>query len=163
MLVVAALVWGLLFSSRATGRRLRPNWWLDLHNWLGGLSLAFVGVHIAVSWLDRNAGVGVVQLLVPGTAAGQRWAIGLGVVAAYTFVLTVLTSWPRRVGNRRIWRMLHLTSVAGVALAFLHTLQSGSDSGTVALRALLVALVAVAVYMVVLRVFGLVERARESR
>ncbi len=36
VLVVVALLWGFLFSSRATGTRLRPNWWLDLHNWLGG-------------------------------------------------------------------------------------------------------------------------------
>jgi hypothetical protein len=32
LLAAAALVWGFLFSARATGRRLRPNWWLDLHN-----------------------------------------------------------------------------------------------------------------------------------
>ena len=39
VLSVAALVWGLFFSARNTGTRLRPNWWLALHNWLGGLTV----------------------------------------------------------------------------------------------------------------------------
>ena len=58
LLVVAALLWGFLFSSRATGNRLRPNWWLDLHNWLGGIAMIFTIAHIATSYLDRDAGRG---------------------------------------------------------------------------------------------------------
>ncbi|MEY2565569.1 MAG: hypothetical protein QOE35_98, partial [Actinomycetota bacterium] len=34
VLIVLSLAWGLLFSARATGNRRRPNWWLDLHNFL---------------------------------------------------------------------------------------------------------------------------------
>ena len=66
VLVVAALVWGFFFSARETGQRLHPAWWLDLHNWLGGLSLVFTGLHIVASWLDSNSGVGLVQIFVPG-------------------------------------------------------------------------------------------------
>ena len=60
LLVVAALLWGFLFSSRATGKHLRPNWWLDLHNWLGGLALVFTGLHLVTVWLNSDAAIGEV-------------------------------------------------------------------------------------------------------
>ena len=41
VLIVLALAWGLFFSARATGSRRRPNWWLDLHPYLGGLAFVF--------------------------------------------------------------------------------------------------------------------------
>ena len=46
VLSVVALMWGLFFSSRNTGTRLKPNWWLALHNWLGGLTLADRGLAV---------------------------------------------------------------------------------------------------------------------
>lgn len=101
LLSAAALVWGFLFSARATGNRLRPAWWLDLHNWLGGLALVFIGVHIATSWLDSDAGIGLIQVFVPGSATRDAWAIGWGVIAAYLLAIAVFTTWPRRLGNRR--------------------------------------------------------------
>ena len=68
ILAVAALVMGLFFSARNTGERRRPAWWLDLHNWLGGLTLVFVAAHIVAAYLDPALGIGVLQVLVPGTA-----------------------------------------------------------------------------------------------
>ena len=32
VLAFGAIIWGTRFAGRATGTRLRPNWWLDLHN-----------------------------------------------------------------------------------------------------------------------------------
>ena len=125
VLMVASLLWGFLFSSRATGKRLRPNWWLDLHNWLGGLALVFTGAHIAAALLDTDSGIGVLEVLVPGTAT-DAWAITWGVIAAYLTAVVVFTTWPRRWKNRRWWRIVHLLSVLGTALALLHSYQSGN-------------------------------------
>ncbi len=159
VLMVSALLWGFLFSARATGRRLRPAWWLDLHNWLGGASLAFTGVHIAVAFLQSDSGIGLVEIFVPGTA-NPAWPITWGVVATYLLALTVFTTWPKRLANRRLWRLIHLTSVAATALALLHGYQSGSDSGRVVFQWGLAVLGGVSVYGLGLRVFGLVERRR---
>ena len=149
-LMVASLLWGFLFSSRATGKRLRPNWWLDLHNWLGGIALAFTGVHIAASLLDSDSGIGPLQVLVPGTAT-DAWAITWGVVAAYLAVAVVFTTWPRRWKNRRWWRVVHLLSVLGTALALLHSYQSGTDATRLAFQVGMVSAVAVATYGLGLR------------
>jgi sulfoxide reductase heme-binding subunit YedZ len=149
VLGVAALVWGFLFSARATGDRKRPNWWLDLHNWLGGAALAFTGVHIATAYLDRDLAIGLASTFVPGIASTDRLAIAWGVLAAWTFATAVFTSWPRRRFSRTTWRVLHLGSVAGVALAIVHAYQ-----------ALTLVLVAVGVYALGVRLFGVLLRRR---
>ena len=150
-LMVAALLWGLLFSSRATGTRLRPNWWLDLHNWLGGLALVFIGLHIATAWLDGNAGIGLLQIFVPQTGHLDAWSITWGVLAAYVTAAAVFTSWPRRWKNRRWWRVVHVSTVAAMVLVFLHALQMGSDASERWFQAFLVVAAGVGTYGLGLR------------
>ncbi len=145
VLLVLALLWGFLFSSRSTGKRRRPAWWLDLHNWLGGASLAFTALHVLATLFQGDSGIGLVEVFVPGTA-GQMWPIAWGVVATYLLVLTVFTTWPKRVSNRKLWRWLHLTSVAATVLALLHGYQSGSDSSRLPFQVGLAVLAGIAVY-----------------
>ncbi len=128
LLLVGSLLWGFLFSSRATGKRLRPNWWLDLHNYLGGLALVFTVIHIAASLLDDNASITLVRALVPAATGDQRWAITWGVLSTYALAAVVFTTWPKRMANRRLWRVIHLVSVPATFLAFVHALQTGSDA-----------------------------------
>jgi hypothetical protein len=151
LLVVAALLWGFLFSSRATGKRLRPNWWLDLHNWLGGLAMVFTGLHLVTVWLNSNSGIGLVQIFVPQTASFNAWAITWGVLATYVIAAAVFTTWPRRWGNRRWWRVVHVTTVAATGLVFLHAYQSGSDASKIWFQALIVVSAGVATYGLGLR------------
>lgn len=127
-LLVLALLWGFLFSSRATGKRLRPNWWLDLHNSLGGLALAFTVIHVVASVIDTTSGITITRALVPGAPGDQRWAYTWGVIAMYATAAAVFTTWPKRIANRRLWRVVHLTSVLAVVLAFVHSVQTGSDA-----------------------------------
>jgi hypothetical protein len=155
-LIAAAVVSGFLFSGRETGRRRRPNWWLDLHNMLGGLALIFTLVHIVGSLLDRDLGISIADVLVPGIANLDRWPLAWGVIATYLVATTVLTSWPKRRFRRRTWRVLHLGSVLGFALALVHALQLGTDASTVWLRSGVVLVVAVAAYSLGVRLFGVV-------
>jgi DMSO/TMAO reductase YedYZ heme-binding membrane subunit len=157
LLAAAALVWGFLFSARETGTRLRPAWWLDLHNWLGGAALAFTGAHIVTVLADSFSGVRIVDAVVPGTATSNRLPLALGVVATYTFAVAVFTSWPKRRFRRPVWRALHLTSVVGVGLAMLHTWQIGTDVGGRVSQVITTLAIAVSVYALSLRLLGLVE------
>ncbi len=160
ILAVAALVMGLFFSARNTGERRRPAWWLDLHNWLGGLTLVFVAAHIVAAYLDPALGIGVLQVLVPGTAQDSPWAITWGVIATYVLAITVFTTWPRRRFSRPVWRLVHLTSVGGVILAGLHAFQSGTDATTLAFEAGLAVAAAAGVYAVGVRLLDLATRHR---
>jgi len=151
LLVVAALLWGFLFSSRATGKRLRPNWWLDLHNWLGGLALTFTGLHLLTVWLNSDSGIGLVQIFLPQTASFGAWGITWGVIATYVIAAAVFTTWPRRWKNRRWWRVVHVSTVVATGLVFLHAYQSGSDASQIWFQAMLVLAAGVATYGLGLR------------
>ena len=159
LLAVGSLVLGLFFSARNTGARRSPAWWLDLHNYLGGLALVFTGAHVLATILDPDSGLGLVEALVPGASDADSWALTWGVLAMYTFAIAVFTSWPKRRFSRKVWRWLHLTSVAGVALGGLHGLQMGSDSDAVLFELALIVCATVGVYAVALRVISAIARA----
>lgn len=163
VLALASLCWGFLFSARETGRRFRPAWWLDLHNWLGGLALIFTVIHVATAFIDSDLGLRVIDMLIPGIASSNRWALAWGVIALYLFTIAVLTSWPKRLFKRRTWRILHLGSVIGVALAMLHAQQMGTESGTQAFRLGLLALFGFGTFTLSTRLIGVVEKARNRR
>jgi predicted ferric reductase len=158
VLVVAALGWGLLFSARATGERRRPAWWLDLHNYLGGLAFAFTAAHIVTVFADSSAGIGLVQILVPMTASGWAWGITWGVIGTYIFAAVVFTSWPRKRLSRRAWLAVHLLSIPGTVMAAGHAWMVGSSRPGLWFRALLAVLVGLAVYPGVLRVARVLDR-----
>ena len=164
-LAVAALAGGFLFSARETGTRRRPAWWLDLHNWLGGLTLAFTIAHVVIAYLDRDTGLSLASLFVPGVATTQRLAVGWGVIATYLFATTVLSSWPRKRFARRTWRVVHLGSVLAVALALVHAYQMGTDATGRAFRIGMLLVVAVGTYAMFIRLVGVVldRRARPAR
>jgi DMSO/TMAO reductase YedYZ heme-binding membrane subunit len=160
LLAVASLGWGFLFSARQTGTRRSPAWWLDLHNWLGGLALAFTVAHLMAAVVD---GLGPVDALVPRTSTSFQRGLAWGVVAFWAFLVTVVTSWRpvKRRLSRRGWHGIHLISVPAVVLAIVHGYASGSDATTVAFQGVLVLVAGAAVYPTALRLFGL--RARRTR
>lgn len=162
VLAVGSVVWGTRFSARATGNRLRPNWWLDLHNWLGGLALAFTVAHVVFAVADSDSGLRIVDALVPGQARDLTAAMSWGVIAMYAFIVVVFTSWPKKRFGRRVWRALHLLSLPAIVLVGVHTFQAGSDAPSRALRLAAVALVAATLYPPGLRLAGLRETSRSK-
>jgi predicted ferric reductase len=160
VLAVASLVWGLFFSARNTGTRLKPNWWLALHNYLGGLTLAFIGIHMLVSFLDSNTGLAFINLFVPSGKVG--WPIGWGVVAFWLFAIVVLPSVTRirRKLPRKAWHVVHLLSIPAVAITGVHAYQAGSDSLSVYFTRGLALLIGIAVYPVTIRILGIAQRRR---
>jgi len=160
VLGVASLVWGLYFSARNTGTRLKPNWWLALHNFLGGLTLGFIALHMLVSLLDTDIGLRFVDLLWPSSEVG--WAIGWGVVAFWLFAIVVLPSVARirRRLKRKAWHLAHLLAVPAVVLSGVHAYQTGSDSLSVWFTRGLALLVGISIYPLTVRLLGLAQHRR---
>lgn len=157
VLLAAALIWGFAFSAGETGRRIRPAWWLDLHNWLGGAAAVFTGIHIAFAVLAAN-GTRLIDALVPFIARNDTTAMGVGVVAAWLITATTLTSWPRRIRHRNAWRIIHLGSVVGAVLAVVHAVGLGSDTTALAARVGLVLLTAPVTYLLAVRAISALTR-----
>jgi hypothetical protein len=79
-LLAGAVLWGLALSSRAFGKRPRPAWLLDLHRYLGGLALVFLGVHVVAIVLDGYVHFGLSQVLVPFASTWHPGAVAWGIV-----------------------------------------------------------------------------------
>jgi predicted ferric reductase len=160
VLIILALAGGLLFSARATGTRPRPNWWLDIHNYVGGLAFAFTVAHVFASFKDSFSGIGLVQVFVPMTASGWAWGITWGVLATYIFAAVVFTSWPKKRLSRRNWLIVHLLSIPATVMAAGHAWMVGSSRHGRWFQAGLALLVGLAVYPGVLRIAHALERRR---
>lgn len=125
--VTASILWGLALSSRLVRRKGVPAWLLDLHRFLGTLSIVFVGVHLAALWADSFVEFGPKELFVPMASAWRPEAVTWGVAATYLLVAIQLTSWMMRHLPRKLWHAIHLTTFPMFAASTVHGLQSGAD------------------------------------
>ena len=77
-LLAASTIWGLAVSTRLLGRWPAPGWTLDLHRYLGGLAVAFTGIHLAALLLDSYIQFDLLDLLVPLASAWRPGAVAWG-------------------------------------------------------------------------------------
>ena len=124
---IASVIVGLLLSLRAIRSRTGP-WALDLHRFLGGLTVVFLVTHLVTLWADSYVEFGWRELLVPGESAYETQAVAWGVVAAWIIVAVEITSILRKHLGTRVWRVVHWTSLLAVAGGTVHGLEVGSDA-----------------------------------
>lgn len=150
-LVSLAVLWGLLLSTRVLGGRPAPAWLLDLHRWLGGLSVSFTVVHLIALVLDPVLSLGWAELLVPFAREADPVAQACGVVAVYVLAAIQVTSLLKARLPDRLWRYVHRTAFAVFVLASLHTFTAGSDAGGPLVRYSAAAIGAAFLFLVVYR------------
>lgn len=145
LLVTVAVVWGLLLSTRVLRGAPRPAWLLDLHRMLGGLSVAFVVVHLVALVADSNEHFGAADVLVPFASGWRPAAVAFGVLAMYLLIAVELTSLAMRRLPRKWWHGVHLSSYVCFWFVVLHGALAGTDAANPLYRwGSLVAVVAVA-------------------
>jgi predicted ferric reductase len=127
VLATVSVLWGLLLSGRLS-RRPKPAWVLDLHRFLGGLTVAFVGVHVLALWADSFVYFGPAELFVPMASAWKPAATAWGIVAFYLLLAVELTSLLMRRIPRAAWHAVHLTSFGVFGFATAHALTAGTDA-----------------------------------
>lgn len=160
-LVTTSVVWGLLVSTRSWAKRPGRGWVLDLHRFLGALSVVFTGVHAVALVADSYVHFGVADVLVPFASAWRTAAVAYGVVALYLLAAVQATSWLQRRVPRRVWRGVHLLSFPLWVLATAHLFAAGADAGSPAMRYAAVAASATVLGLVAFRL--LLPRRRPTR
>ena len=125
--VTASILWGLALSSRLVRKRGTPAWLLDLHRYLGTLSLVFVLIHLGGLWADNFVYFGWQELLLPMSSPWKTGAVAWGIAAFYLLVAIQVTSWLMRHIKRTVWHAIHLTSIGLWITATLHTFLAGQD------------------------------------
>ncbi|MDQ1373615.1 MAG: hypothetical protein QOJ09_953 [Actinomycetota bacterium] len=131
-LLTASVIWGLMFSTKASafGRRPKLAWTLDLHRYLGGLATIFMGVHIAGVVADSYLHFGWLAVLVPFASTWRPVAIAWGVVGLYLLVAVEVTSLARTRLPKKAWRAVHFASFPLFVTATAHAFTAGTDTGT---------------------------------
>ncbi len=127
-LMAASMIWGLALSGKVRPGKVRPNWILDLHRFLGGLSVVFVGVHVASIMLDSYTHFGVADVLVPFVSTWKPLAVAWGMVALYLLLAVELTSLARKHLPKKWWRRIHGASFPMFLLSSVHLFTAGTDS-----------------------------------
>lgn len=132
--VSAGMAWGLLLSSRRVRRRGGPAWQLDLHRFLGTLSLVFTAVHLAAIVADNFVHFGWTDLTVPMASDWRPGAVAWGIVATYLLAAVQITSWLLPRLPRKVWHAVHLGSFGLFAAATAHGFTAGTDAGSLAVQ-----------------------------
>lgn len=133
-----------------------------VHRATASLGLGVLALHIGTILADSYAHVGWLGAVVPFTAGYRPTWVGLGTLAAYTFVAVAalgaargrMAASPR---GAAVWRWLHGSAYVAWGFALLHGLKSGTDSSVGWVRWLYVACAAAVVASAIAR-FGLQRR-----
>ncbi len=128
-LLTASVLAGIVVKARPLGRSVRPASVVDVHRFLALLGLGALALHGGTLVLDSTVDIGLRALLVPGAAPYRPLATGLGVLAAELMVLVIISFSLRRVIGGKAWRALHWSTYLVFALATVHGLAAGTDSG----------------------------------
>jgi predicted ferric reductase len=167
-LLTAAVIWGLLLSTRLARGRPTPAWLLDMHRFLGGAAVIFTLLHLAGLVADTYVHFGLADLLVPYASSWRPGAVALGVVSLYLVVTVELTSLLMRRIPRRVWRGVHLTSFVLFWSATFHFILAGTDAGHPLARLAVNLAAATVVFLTLVRILSPrghrdPERRRQTR
>ena len=133
-LLAASVLWGLALSTKVLSPKVRPNWILDLHRWLGGLALTFTGIHVGALLLDTYVHFGLVSVLVPFATSWHPGAVAWGVVSLYLLAAVEITSLLKARIPKSVWRKTHFLSFLLFLTSTVHGLTAGTDTGATMLR-----------------------------
>ncbi len=124
---MGSILLGLLLASKVLGRKPGFPWLLDLHRFISGLSVVFLGLHMATLWADRYVHFGWVELLVPFMSETQTGAVAWGIAAAWILAAVQVSSLLKRFLPRRVWHGMHLGAYVVAVSGTIHGWQAGSD------------------------------------
>jgi hypothetical protein len=114
-------------STWKLSKRLFP--W---HENLWVFVLAFLGAHIVSLILDPYAGVGISGAFIPGLSSYRSWPVALGTLGLYALLVTGVTARYTKLLPAGAWLRIHRVSIVVFGLAWLHGVQAGTDTDTLA-------------------------------
>lgn len=129
VLLTLSVLAGLVLKSRPFGKALRAATVADVHRFLAMLGLGAVALHGAALVLDTTVHVSPLALVVPGLVSYRPVWTAAGVLAAELMIVIYASfALRRRIGVKN-WRRLHYATFGLFALATVHGLAAGTDSG----------------------------------
>ena len=159
LLVAGSVILGLAMAARVIPPRRRADA-VRLHQHLALLSLGAIGAHGLALAADPWLKAGAKGILVPFAIGYRPLSTGLGILGGYLAAILGLSFYVRRRIGARLWRRMHRFTVVVYVLGLVHALGAGTDASIPAFRYAMLATVAPALFLFVLRMLR--ERARKS-
>ena len=141
--LVFTLIWGLLLTTKLIDRKGLPAWLTDLHRYLGGLSVAFIALHMGSLVLDNYESFKWADLFVPFASSWKAGPVAWGIGAFWGLVVVEGTSLAQRRMVRSTWRRLHVLSYPVALMTALHAAQAGTDAGNPVFRVVSIGLIGI--------------------
>ncbi len=158
-IITGSVVLGLLLSTKSPKPLLPKGLSFDIHQFLSCFTLALVAVHAGSLMFDEYIGYRLLDLLVPFHSPYERLWTGMGVIAFWgALAVTVSYALRGRIGHRR-WRQFHYVSFVVWAMALVHGLMAGTDTGLSPVRVLYIGAGVTVSALLLLRIEG----ARQAR
>ena len=158
VLLVISVMWGILLSTRVLKPKDNPGWLLDLHRWMSGLSVVFVGLHMFSLYMDQYAHFTVPDLFIPLHSQYAKieslgpMPIALGVLCFYLMIAVQSTSLIMKVLPRKFWKALHYLSYVVVIVVSFHAGWSGTDTRAWLYRIVAIALIMLTTVLLIVRI-----------
>jgi predicted ferric reductase len=131
LLVWGSVVWGLLLSSRITGKLFSRPLIYSLHEFLSILAIVFAILHAVVLLGDDYIGFTIFHLAIPFISPYEPLWTGLGILALYLSIALTGSFYIRNLIGHRVWRSIHYFTFVTYLLILTHAITAGSDSNLI--------------------------------
>ncbi|MEH7076000.1 ferric reductase-like transmembrane domain-containing protein [Neobacillus drentensis] len=125
LLYLAALTG--IYSAVQKKRKKKVNHLLHFHEVLSDWSLNMTAGHLGILLIDAYMKFSGSDILIPFSGSYETISMGIGSIATYFLVLTIVTSkFRKQIGYKR-WQKLHALNPILYILVTVHGLMSGTD------------------------------------
>jgi sulfoxide reductase heme-binding subunit YedZ len=142
VLLTVVFVLGIATTTRWRARSLPSFAAVSLHRSISLLAVVFLAVHVTTALVDPYAAIGVAAVILPFAAGKSAFWVGLGALSLDLTLALIVSSLLRSHLGPRVWRGVHWAAYLSWPVAVAHSLGTGSDTGTLWLRAVAAACVA---------------------
>lgn len=157
VVLAVTCLWGILLITRMLKPADRPAWLLDLHRYLGVLSIVTTLAHVVVLHFDKWMHPSWTELFVPWkmtspNTTAYNASVGWGIIALYVMVLVQASSWAMKKIPKSLWRGIHLTSYGMFLLATIHGLWAGTDTSNMVLLLTMAGIIGILAFSLLARI-----------
>ena len=131
---------GLSIRNNLLKKIIQPLYSFEFHCFLGASALFWALIHGASILFDQNFGMGLEAVLIPfhfkyaGFISGGIDYLALGIIAFYSLIVLVFTSYARKIISQKVWRALHFLNPVAFVFVVFHGYFIGTDMKNIFVR-----------------------------
>ncbi len=119
---------GLILKSKFTDWMLRRWRTTDLHQFIGILTMALLGLHVFSLLGDSYFNYDLIQLLLPMASPYRPVWTAMGILAFYLILAAIFSFYFRKFIGYKTWHALHYVNIGLFFIILFHGIKAGTDS-----------------------------------